>query len=79
MSERRPHKPRIPFSFKYWRIEVFMNDADYAAVGYSKTEELPLYAGDDRYIQLYQNINDIDSIIIPLSRVAAIKSYAVTE
>ncbi|MDE9518964.1 hypothetical protein KKJ17_14815 [Xenorhabdus bovienii] len=62
---------------KHWKIEIFIEGQERAIVGYSKTDT-PFYDDSD-YIRVFQNASGVDSIAIPLSRVIAVKSYAVTE
>ncbi|MEQ1977385.1 hypothetical protein [Xenorhabdus sp. SGI240] len=66
-----------PKTFNYWRIEIFIEGQDMAIVGYSK-DEIPVSNYDDDYLTIFQSTSGIDIITIPLSRVTAIKSYAVT-
>ncbi|MDE1480196.1 hypothetical protein KKJ01_18730 [Xenorhabdus bovienii] len=70
-------KEPVPI-IKYWKIEIFIEGQDMAIVGYSK-HELPVSEYDSDYLSIHQNASGIDTITIPLSRVVAIKSYAVTE
>ncbi|MDE1486089.1 hypothetical protein KKI90_07340 [Xenorhabdus bovienii] len=69
-------KEPVPI-IKYWKIEIFIEGQERAIVGYSKTDT-PFYDDSD-YIRVFQNASGVDSIAIPLSRVIAVKSYAVTE
>ncbi|WP_258086965.1 hypothetical protein [Xenorhabdus bovienii] len=70
-------KETVPI-INYWKIEIFVESQDMAIVGYSK-HELPVSEYDSDYLSIHQNASGIGTITIPLSRVVAIKSYAVTE
>ncbi|AOM39665.1 hypothetical protein [Xenorhabdus hominickii] len=67
-----------PKTFNYWRVEVYVEGQDMAIIGYSK-REMPFSDNDGDYLSFYQSASGIDFITIPLSRVIALKSYAVTE
>ncbi|MCC8367980.1 hypothetical protein J8V57_17205 [Xenorhabdus sp. PB61.4] len=64
--------------FNYWKVEIHIEGQDMAIVGYSR-DEIPFSTYDSDYLTIYQNRNRVDTITIPLSRVIAIKSYAVTK
>ncbi|MCP9269863.1 hypothetical protein M5U04_17700 [Xenorhabdus sp. XENO-1] len=76
-SERQQDTER-PKTFNYWKIEIYLEGQDLAIVGYSK-DEIPVSGYSDDYLTIFQSTSGIDIITIPLSRVIAVKSYAVTE
>lgn len=75
-SEAQESTKKLRF-LQYWKIEAFIEGQDFAIVGYTKNSD-PLRSDGD-FITLFQNPTGIDSINIPLSRVIAIKSYAVAK
>ncbi|PHM67863.1 hypothetical protein [Xenorhabdus sp. KJ12.1] len=76
MSEHKQPNSIRPRFLKWWKIEIFT--ASEIITGYSQYE-VPFNPRNGDYLTVYQNASGIDTITIPLSRVIAIKSYAVTE